>query len=157
MGYNTNVRHKGKLFHIQTEDSGVAHPHIITHLFADGGRIVDSKKTSYAEHVGAPDYRETVKQMMKGQHKAVFIALRDGEYDTGEDDSVDPELANRELDTIATRLDHERASALGVFKEMSPLVAVPASTGCEPRVFGVGLSDNRALEQAVIQYLSTSD
>ena len=38
-GYNTNVRHKGKLYHIQTEDSGINHPHIITHLFADGGRI----------------------------------------------------------------------------------------------------------------------
>ena len=42
LGYNTNVRHKGKLFHIQTEDSGIGHPHIITHLFADGGRIVAS-------------------------------------------------------------------------------------------------------------------
>ena len=39
LGYNTNVRHKGKLYHIQTEDSGVNRPHIITHLFADGGRL----------------------------------------------------------------------------------------------------------------------
>ena len=53
LGYNTNVRHKGRLYHIQTEDSGVGHPHIITHLFADGGRIVGSKKTSYAEHLNA--------------------------------------------------------------------------------------------------------
>ena len=40
LGYNTNVRHRGKIFHIQTEDSGVTHAHIFTHLFADGGRIV---------------------------------------------------------------------------------------------------------------------
>lgn len=81
LGYNTNVRHKGKLYHIQTEDSGVNHPHIITHLFADGGRIVASKKTSYAEHVGLESYQDVVKKLMQQQHKAMFMALRDGIYD----------------------------------------------------------------------------
>ena len=81
LGYNTNVRHRGKLFHIQTEDSGLKHPHIITHLFADGGRIVASQKSSYAEHIGAPNLRDVVKKMMREQHKGMFIALRDGVYD----------------------------------------------------------------------------
>ena len=45
LGYNNNVRHKNRVFHIQTEDSGVNHPHIITHLFMDGGRILKSVKT----------------------------------------------------------------------------------------------------------------
>jgi hypothetical protein len=81
LGYNTNVRHKGRVFHIQTEDSGVAHPHVITHLFADGGRILKSNKTSYAELVGAPDMAAQVKKIMQDQHKAMFIALRDGQFD----------------------------------------------------------------------------
>lgn len=81
LGYNTNVRHKGKLYHIQTEDSGVDHPHVITHLFADGGRIVASKKTSYAERVGSEGLPDIVKKLMQAQHKAMFIALRDGAYD----------------------------------------------------------------------------
>ncbi len=85
LGYNTNVRHKGKLYHIQTEDSGVRHPHIITHLFADGGRIVASKKTSYSELVETGAYQERVKQMMRDQHKAMFIGLRDGEFDEPEE------------------------------------------------------------------------
>jgi hypothetical protein len=59
----------------------VKHPHIITHLFMDGGRILKSVKTSYAEHLGADGMSETVKQMMKAQHKAMFIALRDGQFD----------------------------------------------------------------------------
>jgi len=84
LGYNTNVRHAGKLYHIQTEDSGVRHPHVITHLFADGGRIIASKKTTYAEHVGAEDYQKIVKQLMRAQHKDMFIALRDGVYDEDE-------------------------------------------------------------------------
>ena len=81
VGYNTNVRHKGKLFHIQTEDSGIAKPHVITHLFADGGRIVATRKTQYTEHVAAPDREDIVRRIMKEQHKAMFIALRDGVYD----------------------------------------------------------------------------
>lgn len=81
LGYNNNVRHKNRVFHIQTEDSGVNHPHIITHLFMDGGRILKSVKRSYAEHVGTDGMNETVRQMMKEQHKAMFIALRDGQFD----------------------------------------------------------------------------
>ena len=81
LGYNNNVRHKGRVFHIQTEDSGINHPHIITHLFMDGGRILKSIKTSYAEHVGTDAMSDKVRAMMKDQHKAMFIALRDGQYD----------------------------------------------------------------------------
>lgn len=81
LGYNNNVRHKNRVFHIQTEDSGVNHPHIITHLFMDGGRILKSVKKSYAEHVGAEGMSETVRGLMKEQHKAMFIALRDGQFD----------------------------------------------------------------------------
>jgi hypothetical protein len=82
LGFNNNVRHKGKVFHIQTEDSGIKHPHVITHLFADGGRILKSTKTSYAEHVGSENLAETVRALMKEQHKAMFIALRDGVFDS---------------------------------------------------------------------------
>jgi hypothetical protein len=81
LGYNNNVRHKNRVFHIQTEDSGVNHPHIITHLFMDGGRILKSVKKSYAEHVGVEGMSEVVRAMMKEQHKAMFIALRDGQFD----------------------------------------------------------------------------
>ncbi|MDP3278982.1 MAG: hypothetical protein Q8Q09_27565 [Deltaproteobacteria bacterium] len=88
LGYNTNVRHKGRVFHIQTEDSGVNHPHVMTHLFADGGRILKSTKTTYSELVGVPDMAVLVKKIMQDQHKAMFIALRDGQFDHLFDASV---------------------------------------------------------------------
>jgi hypothetical protein len=81
VGFNNNVRHKGRRFHVQTEDSGIAHPHIITHLFVDGGRIVKSVKTSYAARIGEERLHETVRQLMKEQHKNMLIRLRDGEFD----------------------------------------------------------------------------
>lgn len=81
LGFNNNVRHHGRVFHIQTEDSGIKRPHIITHLFGDGGRILKSIRTDYSEHVGTPDMPATVKRMMKEQHKGMFVALRAGELD----------------------------------------------------------------------------
>src|SRR6476659_732005 len=71
LGFNNNVRHKGRVFHIQTEDSGVRHPHVITHLFADGGRILKTTKTSYTEHIGQASMADTVRAMMQEQHKSM--------------------------------------------------------------------------------------
>jgi len=81
LGYNNNVRHRGRIFHIQTEDSGIASPRIMTHLFADGGRIVKSTRTDYSEHLELDDMAAVVKNMMKEQHKAMFVALRSGKLD----------------------------------------------------------------------------
>jgi hypothetical protein len=81
LGFNNNVRHHGRVFHIQTEDSGVKRPHISTHLFGDGGRILKSVRTDYSEHIGTAEMAVSVKRMMKEQHKAMFVALRTGELD----------------------------------------------------------------------------
>ncbi len=56
-------------------------PRIMTHLFADGGRIVKSTRTDYSEHLERDDMAVVVKNMMKEQHKAMFVALRSGELD----------------------------------------------------------------------------
>jgi len=81
LGYNNNVRYKGRVFHIQTEDSGAKYAHIITHLFMDGGRILKSVKTSYAASVDSDLRAEIVRDLMKQQHKAMAIALRGGSFD----------------------------------------------------------------------------
>ncbi len=80
LGYNTNVRHDGLLFHIQTEDSGVDHPHIITHLFV-AGTILSSKKTPYNNVLEDEDVEASIRALMKDQHRTMFIELRDGVHD----------------------------------------------------------------------------
>ena len=55
LGFNNNVRHRGRIFHIQTEDSGVKFARIVTHLFADGGRIIKTARTDYGEHLEQGD------------------------------------------------------------------------------------------------------
>jgi hypothetical protein len=79
-GFNTNVRHGGVLFHVQTEDSGRSHPHVITHLY-HGGTILASEKRSYGEHLEAPDLPRRVRDVMDAQHHAMLERLRAGELD----------------------------------------------------------------------------
>jgi hypothetical protein len=81
VGFNNNVKYGGNVFHIQTEDSGLDRPHIITHLFADGGRIIKSNKRSYADQVKRDDIAPYVRQLMKGQHMEMAIMLREGKFD----------------------------------------------------------------------------
>ncbi len=59
MGFNNNIKFQDQVFHVQTEDSGLDQPHIITHLFADGGRVIKSHKRDYDEHVRAPTSRSS--------------------------------------------------------------------------------------------------
>jgi hypothetical protein len=81
VGFNNNVKYKNRTFHIQTEDSGLDKPHVITHLFADGGRVIKSHKRSYAEHVQREDVAPYVRSLMKGQQLEMALALREGKFD----------------------------------------------------------------------------
>jgi hypothetical protein len=80
VGFNHNIKHKGKMYHIQTEDSGLENPHLITHLFV-GGNILASKKTSYADLVGADNLPAVVRELMEEQHKEMLRNLINGVYD----------------------------------------------------------------------------
>jgi hypothetical protein len=161
VGYNTNVRHRGKLYHIQTEDSGVKRPHVITQLFADGGRIIASEKTSYQEFIGAENLADIVKQLMQEQHKRVFIGLRDGVYDedgpaqtdagAGESGAVPAAVSTEVLDHAAARL-----------VEGSPSYGqVHAGRGSRQRIsqapptpFGHDVLTQKTLDEVILAYLA---
>jgi len=81
MGFNNNIRVGDRVFHVQTEDSGLDQPHVITHLFADGGRVIKSHKRSYAAEVQRPDIAEYVRKLMKAQHLEMVLLLREGRFD----------------------------------------------------------------------------
>jgi hypothetical protein len=151
LGYNTNVRHKGKLYHIQTEDSGIDHPHVITHLFADGGRIVASKKTSYAERVGSEGLPDQVKKLMQAQHKAMFIALRDGVYD---EDGAETPAAAEKVDGAQV------AEAAAPAPEAAPAkVEQPAARPPRPvrSLFGGELLGDKNLDEVILNYLAANE
>lgn len=80
LGYNHNITYKGSVFHIQTEDSGIKNPHIITLLYRDGV-ILCSKKTSYADILKIGNLETVVEDLMKEQHKDMMRRLKSGEFD----------------------------------------------------------------------------
>ena len=146
LGFNNNVRHRGRIFHIQTEDSGVKFPRIVTHLFADGGRIVSTTRTDYAEHVEKVDMASVVRNMMKEQHKAMFAALRAGDMDvllenvcgpleparSKAPDSVADPTAKNDLDSARVIVGPARGAAAGVAAEPSSLPVPAAAQLTEP-------------------------
>lgn len=84
LGYNHNVRYRGVVFHVQTEDSGLLNPHLFTHLFHEGV-IVSTRKLVY----DAGSNEDAIKALMQAQHKAVMKDLRKGSFD----DKIDQYLS----------------------------------------------------------------
>ncbi len=80
-GYNTDVRHGNRIFHVQTEDKGLGNPKIETLIYV-GGEILDSYRSSYEELVGGPIPESTIQSRMDEQHKAVIRDIKNGKYDT---------------------------------------------------------------------------
>lgn len=80
VGFNHNIKYKGEVFHVQTEDSGVANPHIITLLYR-GGTILASIKTSYADIIKVDNLDQVVEDLMKEQHKDMMRRLKSAQFD----------------------------------------------------------------------------
>lgn len=105
VGYNTNVPYKGRLYHVQTEDSGLSNP-VITTLLYFKGTILASKKVSYAHFAGDPSNRGKVRELMRDQHKAMIKELIRGRHTAeenprGETDPVDEEFSPPEENEVS--------------------------------------------------------
>jgi hypothetical protein len=76
LGFNHNVKYRGKIFHVQTEDSGPTSPRISTQLYF-GGTILASKRHEY-DPAAAED---VVRALMQSQHKSIMKELRAARHD----------------------------------------------------------------------------
>jgi hypothetical protein len=76
LGYNHNLRHGGRVFHVQTEDSGLAYSRLYTHLFYEG-TILSSKKQEYDP--SSPE--DVVRSAMQKLHKLMIMELTHAEHD----------------------------------------------------------------------------
>ena len=85
-GYNTDVRHNNRIFHIQTEDKGEATPEIESLVYV-GGEILAAQKLSYAKQVAAGRDDRVVQELLEQQHRTMIAAIQQGRFD-GPDGSV---------------------------------------------------------------------
>ena len=164
-GFNHNIKHKGKVYHVQTEDSGVNNPHIITHLFV-GGNILASKKTSYADILNAENLPEVVRELMEEQHKEMLRNLINGVYDNipSATEAYQPgQLANEEQarkaksavaakpvapPPAASPLPEEVLAARAL-KEAPKINEVGVET-----LFGEDLISEKSLDEVILSYLA---
>ncbi len=128
VGFNHNIVYKGEGFHIQTEDSGINNPHIITLLYK-GGNIISSKKTSYADIVKMDNLEQVVEELMKEQHKEMLRRLKSGVLDDrlGLTGKVGAAAAAK---TASPASVAEPASAPAV-ADLPLSIATPASTSAQ--------------------------
>lgn len=158
-GFNTNMRYRGVLFHVQSESSGVNNPHILTHLFK-GGDILASTKGDYSDKLDSKNRDGEVRAMMEEQHKSMLRALSRGEHDEAIIARLGPDVFDAEKgpDTDVTIPPPE------VFEtdppEEGPPAAAPAAGG-EPvsakeqltRAFGEGVVTQKPLDEVVLEFL----
>jgi hypothetical protein len=154
------------MFHVQTEDSGVSNPHVITHLF-HGGNILASEKLDYSEKLEAADLEEVVRELMETQHKAMLKRLQRGLHDSVILERLGPEAFNdagfegsvtdsalcgpdpddNDTDTAA------RLEAAPPPQAAAKPVAEAASDERTDRAFGEGVVSQKPLDEVVLEYL----
>lgn len=157
-GFNTNIRHRGVLFHVQTEDSGTANPHVITHLF-HGGNIMASEKRDYADQVAEADLESVVRQLMETQHKAMLKGLRASFHDKAILERLGPEVFGEDTSDVSD--PSATAATLAPESNTQPEISIPAApaaSAAEPksplaRAFGEDVVSSKPLDEVVLDYL----
>jgi hypothetical protein len=142
-GFNTNVRHRSLLFHVQSEDSGRNHPHIITHLYYRG-TIVASEKSSYADRLDAEDLPAVVKERMEKQHKAVLRRLVSGQLDAMIRERLGGDVFGDDAERVAPAAAAAAATDPATLREPPPRAA-PGAVSLE-----------RPLDEVILDYLVES-
>jgi hypothetical protein len=147
VGFNHNIKHKGQVYHVQTEDSGVENPHIITHLFV-GGNILASRKTSYAAFLASKDLEKVVRGLMEDQHKEILRKLVGGAFDGGDGkNAAAPSFQPGDVGGVPAALPHVPVRAV-------PLTPEPSSSPDLGALFGEDLISEKSLDEVILSYLA---
>lgn len=159
-GFNTNIRHRGVLFHVQSEDSGRDHPHIITHLYY-GGTILASEKSSYEDQLHEANLPQVVRELMERQHKAVLKRLRSRAFDETIVQRLGAGIFADATEATDTRdaSDTKPQPVAGRRVEKTPPPAPPSGAPADATVrdpvhpFGEGIVSDKPLDEVILKYL----
>jgi hypothetical protein len=108
-GFNTDVEHLGRVFHVQTEDKGLDNPLVETLVYC-GGEIIDARKNSYSDLAAAGECSEDeVLVRMEAQHQALIREIRNGKFDSGGPRPFGHNIiSNRSLDEVVLSFLQEK-------------------------------------------------
>jgi len=111
-GYNTDVKHNNRVFHIQTEDKGDSTPYIESLVYV-GGQILATRKTSYADILKEGRDDKAVQELMEQQHRTMIAAIQRGRFDAPDGSVRVPEgmSGSFEEEEAETAPGHPRAES----------------------------------------------
>jgi len=150
-GFNTNVRYSGRVYHVQTEDSGRNNPHVISHLY-HSGTILASEKREYGDLLGSEELSSLVRRLMEGQHRAMLERLRRGEFD----DLIAERLKDPNASTGSEALAEpvtRRPEAKAPEQAEAAAAAAASAAQKDGRAFGEGIVSDKPLDEVILEYL----
>lgn len=142
-GYNTDVKHRDRVFHIQTEDRGDQNPYIESFVYV-GGEILGGKRTPYSDALRNGGNERAVRELMEQQHRTMIAAIRDGGFDAPDGSVVVPQ--DMSLGTVGST----PSIAAGELRESAESRPSPRRPSDFPRVSG-----DRTLDQVILDYLAS--
>ena len=168
-GCNTNVLYRGKQFHVQTEDSGRANPHIISHVY-HGGTIIASEKSSYGDRIDAEELDIKVRAKIELQHKTMLKRLTSGELDAVIDERVgsvapakkpaSPSVSEASAaESTASGTEPSGSVTSGAVTDPSIDVERPSADtkpifdGTSTPGFGDSIDSEKPLDEVILEYL----
>jgi len=95
-GFNTDVKHRGLVYHVQTEDKGRDNPLIET-LIYKGGEILASRRLPYAELVRGKDTEKAIAHLMEEQHNAMILEVKRGKFAPATEETSTEDLSLDEI------------------------------------------------------------
>ncbi len=149
-GFNTNIRYGGRVFHVQTEDSGRSNPHVISHVY-HGGTILASEKRKYDQLLETAGIDASVRRLMEELHKSMLQRLKEGGLDEVIAQRLDGNAAPAPDANAATGSNLEQASKSAAPDKRAARGAA-AAVG-ESRDFGEGIVSKKPLDEVILEYL----
>lgn len=141
-GYNTDVKHRDRVFHIQTEDRGDRQPYVESFVYV-GGEILGGKRTLYPEALRDGGDERAVRELMEQQHRSLIAAIREGAFEAADGSVRAP--AEMALGGEASRAP----SGVSELREQVMPRTSPRRSSDSARVSG-----DRTLDQVILDYLA---
>lgn len=152
-GFNTDVEHDGIVYHVQTEDKGLASPLILTLVYT-GGTILASKRATYEDLIAEGFDEKLLVERLNRQHKLVCAAIRTGRIEDlkrmTERDAA--ERAAKRATATKPKVEPDIQPSDGAFadtkvsKTITPRAAMPKETAPVPVALPIIAAPSRERE-----------
>lgn len=79
-GFNTEILHNDKTYHIQTQDKGPPYNYIETIIYRSG-RVLTTRRTSYNAYLSQGDKETIISRLVKEQHEQICQQVKQGRFE----------------------------------------------------------------------------